>query len=154
MGHGLRNDEIADRHSGDEFWQRQGASVQARFFFFKQKTAYAMRISDWSQTCALPISVIAERPEAVAERLHAVDDEGADGGNVQRAGERLADADRPLEAVVVILRHIEARGGIELNRAVVEDRGGGQPAPFDSAEERRVGKEGVSRWRCRGAASH
>src|SRR3546814_6982892 len=25
-------------------------------FFFKQKTAYEMRISDWSQTCALPIS--------------------------------------------------------------------------------------------------
>src|SRR3546814_7119130 len=24
-------------------------------FFFKQKTAYEMRISDWSQTCALPI---------------------------------------------------------------------------------------------------
>src|SRR3546814_15208125 len=25
-------------------------------FFFKQKTAYEMRISDWIQTCALPIS--------------------------------------------------------------------------------------------------
>src|SRR3546814_15693417 len=24
-------------------------------FFFKQKTAYELRISDWSQTCALPI---------------------------------------------------------------------------------------------------
>src|SRR3546814_6131196 len=109
-----------------------------------------MRISDWSSdvcssdlfgrsecqrvavvVAVLDDAVIAERPEAVADRLHAVDDEGADGGNVQRAGERLADADRPLEAVVVILRHIEARGGIELNRAVVEDRGGGQPAPFD-----------------------
>src|SRR3546814_14045227 len=28
-----------------------------RFFFFKQKTAYEMRISDWSQTCALPILI-------------------------------------------------------------------------------------------------
>src|SRR3546814_9328814 len=28
------------------------------FFFFKQKTAYEMRISDW-QTCALPISSLA-----------------------------------------------------------------------------------------------
>src|SRR3546814_7334991 len=27
------------------------------FFFFKQKSAYELRISDWSQTCALPISV-------------------------------------------------------------------------------------------------
>src|SRR3546814_8739227 len=26
------------------------------FFFFKQKTAYEMRISDWSSECALPIS--------------------------------------------------------------------------------------------------
>src|SRR3546814_7912784 len=25
------------------------------FFFFKQKTAYEMRISDWSSECALPI---------------------------------------------------------------------------------------------------
>src|SRR3546814_1403771 len=25
------------------------------FFFFRQKTAYDMRISDWIQTCALPI---------------------------------------------------------------------------------------------------
>src|SRR3546814_4106467 len=31
------------------------------FFFFKQKTAYEMRISDWSQTCALPISSILHR---------------------------------------------------------------------------------------------
>src|SRR3546814_2696620 len=27
------------------------------FFFFKQKTAYEMRISDWVQTCALPICI-------------------------------------------------------------------------------------------------
>src|SRR3546814_2225296 len=27
-----------------------------RVFFFKQKTAYEMRISDWSSDCALPIS--------------------------------------------------------------------------------------------------
>src|SRR3546814_6933318 len=29
-------------------------------FFFKQKTAYEMRISDWIQTCALPISDLTE----------------------------------------------------------------------------------------------
>src|SRR3546814_1958210 len=28
------------------------------FFFFKQKTAYEMRISDWSSACALPISLV------------------------------------------------------------------------------------------------
>src|SRR3546814_5567006 len=31
------------------------------FFFFKQKTAYEMRISDGVQTCALPISTKGER---------------------------------------------------------------------------------------------
>src|SRR3546814_7252933 len=28
------------------------------FFFFKQKTAYEMRISDWSSACALPIFLL------------------------------------------------------------------------------------------------
>src|SRR3546814_8554953 len=35
------------------------------FFFFKQKTAYELRISDWSSTCALPIS----QAELLAESL-------------------------------------------------------------------------------------
>src|SRR3546814_7277604 len=34
-----------------------GVSVYRSFFFFKQKTAYEMRISDWSSACALPISI-------------------------------------------------------------------------------------------------
>src|SRR3546814_7156243 len=48
-------------------------------FFFKQKTAYEMRISDWSSTCALPIfesnkggtkpSLCADLPERVQELL-------------------------------------------------------------------------------------
>src|SRR3546814_9975273 len=29
--------------------------IDCMFFFFKQKTAYEMRISDWSSACALPI---------------------------------------------------------------------------------------------------
>src|SRR3546814_9693255 len=28
------------------------------FFFFKQKTAYEMRMSDWSSECALPIYML------------------------------------------------------------------------------------------------
>src|SRR3546814_1339779 len=32
------------------------ACFNSAFFFFKQKRAYEMRISDWSSTCALPIS--------------------------------------------------------------------------------------------------
>src|SRR3546814_3726859 len=38
------------------WWCGLGVVVVVSFFFFKQKTAYEMRISDWIQTCALPIS--------------------------------------------------------------------------------------------------
>src|SRR3546814_2071524 len=39
------------------------------FFFFKQKTAYEMRISDGVQTCALPISRIKEIVKALQRVL-------------------------------------------------------------------------------------
>src|SRR3546814_14186702 len=84
------------------------------------------------------------------------------------------------------LGDIKARGGVELYRAVVEDRGGGQPALFDDlgievrlerraglargigavdrggggieadarSEERRGGKECVSKCRSRWAPYH
>src|SRR3546814_1018179 len=43
------------------------------FFFFKQKTAYEMRISDWSSTCALPISLLLMYPEGDGEhREHGI----------------------------------------------------------------------------------
>src|SRR3546814_7147091 len=45
------------------------------FFFFKQKTAYEMRISDWSSTCALPIFTVAgvvDRPAARTQGERAV----------------------------------------------------------------------------------
>src|SRR3546814_3635835 len=42
------------------------------FFFFKQKTAYEMRISDWIQTCALPIfgvcGLVENMPSGTAQR--------------------------------------------------------------------------------------
>src|SRR3546814_10025704 len=39
------------------------------FFFFKQKTAYEMRISDWSSTCALPISRKLDADRTAQKRL-------------------------------------------------------------------------------------
>src|SRR3546814_2975261 len=36
------------------------------FVFFKQKTAYEMRISDWSSTCALPICPMSSAATPVA----------------------------------------------------------------------------------------
>src|SRR3546814_2816826 len=76
-------------------------------------------------------TVIAQGPEPIAELLDVVDDQRADRGDVERRGERVADADRPLEAAVVIFGDIEPRGGVELDRAVVEDRRGGEPAMLD-----------------------
>src|SRR3546814_14750326 len=42
-------------------------------------------------------TVIAQGPEPIAELLDVVDDQRADRGDVERRGERVADADRPLE---------------------------------------------------------
>src|SRR3546814_1559496 len=68
------------------------------FFFVKQKTAYEMRISDWSQTCALPISRI---------------EQAAASGIAARAGFQQTAASR-----VVRLRIIaeQGRGGLAAAR--------------------------------------
>src|SRR3546814_7573537 len=50
------------------------------FFFFNQKTAYEMRISDWIQTCALPIcnyrhymlKEIYEQPAVMGDTINTV----------------------------------------------------------------------------------
>src|SRR3546814_3724501 len=57
------------------------------FFFFKQKTAYEMRISDWIQTCALPISVA---PRMLGNDIIALtdDDAGRIGVDLRRAPQR------------------------------------------------------------------
>src|SRR3546814_3154913 len=60
-------------------------------FFFKQKTAYEMRISDWSSTCALPIYLdrVAEIGIARGALLAAMLLDGKDIGAVEQ---RLVDA--------------------------------------------------------------
>src|SRR3546814_7027206 len=95
------------------------------FFFFKQKTAYDMRISDWSSdVCSSDLGVVGEEA---------------------RTGRRqLVAADQPRgEAVAVLGRCKHWRGW---RRAHRETR---RRFAYRS-EERRVGKEGVStcssRW--------
>src|SRR3546814_7867001 len=102
---------------------RIGAQVVV--FFFKQKTAYEMRISDWSSdVCSSDLpgrgrgGVLVERVEMMA-----VEDD------VEVGGERLVD--HRLDPV--------QEGRV--------DRVG-------SAEERRVGKECVSKCRSRWSAYH
>src|SRR3546814_7859179 len=89
------------------------------FFFFKQKTAYEMRISDWVQTCALPIF----RDEA-RQRL---DRRGGDlDGRARPGGQHHQAHDRAARHARVVAHHLDVR-----------------------SEERRVGKECVSTCRSR-----
>src|SRR3546814_18815749 len=104
------------------------------FFFFKQKTAYEMRISDWSSdVCSSDLEAQRHREEhggrasEGAER-HVEQDENA------REAERNHDG-KPLRCSLQ---------AFEL------------PAPFEiiRSEERRVGKECVSTFRSRWSPYH
>src|SRR3546814_11086853 len=106
-------------------------------FFFKQKTAYEMRISDWSSDVCSSDLIGEEQLQAIDE-AHAVHRVAAD-----------ADAGRLAES---------ERGG--LRHRLVGQRGRARDdadaaGPIDVAgrsEERRVGKECVSQFRSRWSA--
>src|SRR3546814_9303437 len=108
-------------------------------FFFKQKTAYEMRISDWSSdVCSSDLQQIVQED---ALRVH-------------------ADARRPAE-FLVDRRGIES--GLVPHFELVDRRAGGvigtdQPRllviPCVRSEERRVGKECVSKCRSRWSPDH
>jgi len=82
--------------------------------------------------------------QPVAEALDAFEKQGAHGRHVERTGERGADADRPFEGAIVILRHIEAGRGVKLDWRVVEDRGGSEEAALDRSGV----EEGLQRRAC------
>src|SRR3546814_9935433 len=108
------------------------------FFFFKKKTAYEMRISDWSSdVCS---SDLHGQRQAVAvvlqQRSRAVGAGVVDGDDLDRAG-------REIEAAQRLQRQAQRR------RSVVRGQDYG-----DSSEERRVGKECVSTCRSRWSPSH
>src|SRR3546814_18945854 len=102
------------------------------FFFFKQKTAYEMRISDWSSdVCSSDLLVKADRDgEILLEVSDAVRES------------LIADMDRH-----EILAAAEALDADEL-ADLVED------LPTARSEERRDGKECVSKCRCRWSPYH
>src|SRR3546814_18382200 len=104
------------------------------FFFFKQKTAYDMRISDWSSdVCSsdlLPDRIVAR---LVAPRL--------------RKGE---------EETLVAGQSVDRRRRLAAERAVIGVIGDFQPRQIGDirSEERRVGKECVSTCRSRWSPYH
>src|SRR3546814_2909062 len=110
-------------------------------FFFKQKTAYEMRISDWSSdVCS---SDLADRAEQLAEAQHFL---------VQQRPQRLGRGIAAGEAGAAGDQHaVDGVVGDPLR-----DRGaqavavvGEQGACVQRSEERRVGKECVSTCRSR-----
>src|SRR3546814_1968109 len=97
------------------------------FFFFKQKTAYEMRISDWSSdVCSSDL-----------RRLAASILRGASEGKPAAIYARVSTADQSCERQLRDLTGFAERGGYEVR-----------------SEERRVGKECVSTWRSRWSPFH
>src|SRR3546814_1499146 len=88
------------------------------FFFFKQKTAYEMRISDWSSdVCS---SYLAAMRDLVIERSHEI--RAAD-----REAQRLAVVARRIRADRIAdpsfgVRLFSERGGMEQGAGIVIDR--------------------------------
>src|SRR3546814_6808508 len=102
------------------------------FFFFKQKTAYEMRISDWSSdVCSSDLAVVIA---AMQRLLHPIDIELLQfAGDLQRVLERPRRLGVPRHAPALIAVHHQG----ELR-----------------SEERRVGKECVSTCRSRWSPYH
>src|SRR3546814_13662165 len=82
------------------------------FFFFKQKTAYEMRISDWSSdVCS---SDLVRRHVAVDQRAHADEGVRADAAELVDAGD--AAHDHPVADL-----HVPGEGGVVGEHAVAAD---------------------------------
>src|SRR3546814_8086369 len=106
-------------------------------FFFKQKTAYEMRISDWSSdVCSSDLlNLQAAQARHLNVEQHAADPLGTDRRQERRAGfVRLRRKARRLD---------EGPQGIPNGLVVVDDENRWR------SEERRVGKECVSKSRSR-----
>src|SRR3546814_5022556 len=107
------------------------------FFFFKQKTAYEMRISDWSS-------------DVCSSDLH--------GGGAVALDDGGQGAHQVGAAVYVVVR-AQRVGGHAGHRFGLAQRGQAapalaQPGVFQRSEERRVGKECVSTCRSRWSPYH
>src|SRR3546814_12103522 len=110
------------------------------FFFFKQKTAYEMRISDWSSdVCSSDLAVFRHQPLGPQDRL--VEAVAEYTGVRHRLTEKAFELGRPGLAVGDLVAE-----GIGVADRQHRHRLRHRPV---SSEERRVGKECVSRSRSR-----
>src|SRR3546814_973539 len=116
------------------------------FFFFKQKTAYELRISDWSSdVCSSDLAARAgERSRCLRHKLRVI--------------RELHPRGQLRREVTTLLR--QACGGRGYLRSTQHPSASTwsqrvfTARPWERSEERRVGKEGVSTCRSRWAPSH
>src|SRR3546814_10107956 len=115
--------------------------VFSYFFFFKQKTAYEMRISDWSSDGALPISGLNETAFYDPANF------------TYPAGTHICEIEvDPATGVVRVDRFTAVDDfGVIVNPMIVE---GQVQGGIMRSEERRVGKECVSTCRSRWSPYH
>src|SRR3546814_15452549 len=110
------------------------------FFFFKQKTAYEMRISDWSSdVCSSDLAQAADRKLEKIQREQ------------QQDANRLSSQGDLARATIVDLAQQQGK----LNKVYVPARANEKGAVVNTksgalrTEDRRVGKECVSTYRSR-----
>src|SRR3546814_19298597 len=114
------------------------------FFFFKQKTAYEMRISDWSS------DVCSSDLHGVAGRRRRTDTRAVSAGiTILSAG---TDTERLDAAVSPARRRQGIPSGRRTSRARI--RTGLRREMLGRSEQRRVGQEGVSTCRSRWSPVH
>src|SRR3546814_16993953 len=130
------------------------------FFFFKQKTAYEMRISDWSSdVCSSDLVPQGISAEMIAEKWGiSREDMDAFGAESQRRAEQATAEGRfENEIVGVTEKRLDKETGniVESDELVLKDEGIRPGTTVETlanlrSEERRVGKEWVrtcsSRW--------
>src|SRR3546814_20425617 len=116
------------------------------FFFFKQKTAYEMRISDWSSdVCSSDLGLA--RPRSAEQQIPEPDPVAPIPG-----GPPCRD-DEPALVPDAALRRVDAAHPSSLAslcRGARAHRGVASQGPAIRSEDRRVGKECVSTCRSRG----
>src|SRR3546814_12135429 len=104
------------------------------FFFFKQKTAYDMRISDWSSdVCSSDLRIV---------------------GAADRRGRRRRQLGSRALGVSPSPRPSAARAGVPFSARPYRSNGMPAFAGMTRSEERRVGKECVSQCRSRWSPYH
>src|SRR3546814_18721046 len=119
------------------------------FFFFKQKTAYEMRISDWSSACALPVASLIQ-PVALDQMINGAFTAKLAFEQAELVkNERLAGKSRMKRQKIVNRprRAVEAGGGDMRQISAQVRRGTG-----GRSGEGRVGEEGGSTVRVRWSA--